>query len=126
MLTREVVNPHQAISSSEEADVCGSFHYLNMQTPRQIESCCEYLQTDSLLHLHVTHDITTSYDFKMFLMKSLMFTKTELICSKTNCSISIWKKVMYFLNVIYSCDAKLNFPHHYYSLQCHMILQKSF
>ncbi len=27
---------------------------------------------------------------------------------------------------IYSCDAKLNFQHHYSSLQCHMILQKSF
>jgi len=27
---------------------------------------------------------------------------------------------------MYSCDAKLNFQHHYSSLQCHMILQKSF
>ncbi len=30
------------------------------------------------------------------------------------------------LNIIYSYDAKLNFTeHHYSSLQCHMILQKS-
>ncbi len=32
----------------------------------------------------------------------------------------------YTLNIIYSCEAKLNFQHHYSSLQCHMILQKSF
>ncbi len=32
----------------------------------------------------------------------------------------------YIFNVIYSCDVKLNFQHHYSSLQCHMILQKSF
>ncbi len=25
-----------------------------------------------------------------------------------------------FLNIIYSCDAKLNFQHHYSSLQCHI------
>ncbi len=31
-----------------------------------------------------------------------------------------------FQNVIYSCDCKLDFQHHYCSLQCHMILQKSF
>ncbi len=31
-----------------------------------------------------------------------------------------------FENVIYSCDAKLIFSSHYSSLQCHMILQKSF
>ncbi len=31
-----------------------------------------------------------------------------------------------FQNVIYSCDAKLNFQHYYSSLQCHMILHKSF
>ncbi len=31
-----------------------------------------------------------------------------------------------FKSVIYSCGAKLNFWHHYSSLQCHMIFQKSF
>ncbi len=31
----------------------------------------------------------------------------------------------YILNVIYSCDAKLNFQHHYTSLQYHMLLQKT-
>jgi len=31
-----------------------------------------------------------------------------------------------FKNVIYSCDAKLNFQHHYSSLQCQVILQKSY
>ncbi len=31
-----------------------------------------------------------------------------------------------FLSVIYSCDAKLNFQHNFSSLQCHVILQKSF
>ncbi len=31
-----------------------------------------------------------------------------------------------FWNIIYSCDAMLNFQHHYSSLQCHMIPQKSF
>ncbi len=30
-----------------------------------------------------------------------------------------------FWNVIHFCDAKLNLQHHYYSLQCHTILQKS-
>ncbi len=38
-------------------------------------------------------------------------------------------KVFYFnifLNIIYSCEVKLNFQHHYFSLQCHMLLQKSF
>ncbi len=29
-------------------------------------------------------------------------------------------------NVVYFCDAKLYFQHHYASLQCHVILQKSF
>ncbi len=29
-------------------------------------------------------------------------------------------------NVIYSCDTMLNYQHHYSSLKCHMILQKSF
>jgi len=27
---------------------------------------------------------------------------------------------------MYSCDAKMNFQHHFSSLQCHVILQKSF
>ncbi len=31
-----------------------------------------------------------------------------------------------FSNVIHSCNVKQNFQHHYSSLQCHMILQKSF
>ncbi len=31
-----------------------------------------------------------------------------------------------YQNVIYFCDAQLYFQHHYSSLQCHMILQKSF
>jgi len=30
-----------------------------------------------------------------------------------------------FKNVIYSCDAKLNFQYHYSSPKCHMILQKT-
>ncbi len=34
--------------------------------------------------------------------------------------------VRIYFKIIYSCDAKLNFQHHYSSLQCHMILQKSF
>ncbi len=31
-----------------------------------------------------------------------------------------------FQNGIYSCESKAEFSHHYYSLQCHVILQKSF
>ncbi len=31
-----------------------------------------------------------------------------------------------FSNIVYFCDAKQNFQHHYSCLQCHMILQKSF
>ncbi len=34
--------------------------------------------------------------------------------------------LIYFEKVIYSCDAKLNFQHHFSSHQCHLILQKSF
>ncbi len=29
-----------------------------------------------------------------------------------------------FFYVIYSCDAKLNFQHHYSSLQCHMTVEE--
>ncbi len=39
-----------------------------------------------------------------------------------------FKNVFYFnisLNIIYSCDGKLNFQHRDSTLQCHMILQKS-
>ncbi len=48
---------------------------------------------------------------------------------------SIWRNVVIFLditgrffwlwviNVIYFCDAQLNFQHHYSSLQCHMIFR---
>ncbi len=32
---------------------------------------------------------------------------------------------IYFNMYFFSCDAKLNFQHHYSRLQCHMILQKS-
>ncbi len=32
--------------------------------------------------------------------------------------------VSVFYNVTYFCDAKLNFQHHYSSLQCHMIIQE--
>ncbi len=31
-----------------------------------------------------------------------------------------------FSSIIYSCDAKQNFQHHYSSRQSHMIIQKSF
>jgi len=31
-----------------------------------------------------------------------------------------------YQNVIYACEAKLSFQDHYSSLQCDMILQKSF
>ncbi len=34
--------------------------------------------------------------------------------------------ILVFYFKMYSCKAKLNFQHHYSSLQCHMILQKSF
>ncbi len=42
------------------------------------------------------------------------------------CKITVFLLEYIFENVICSCDAKLYFQHHYFSLQCHMILQKSF
>jgi len=45
-------------------------------------------------------------------------------CKKT---VILWKTIIILKNdLIYFCDAKLNFQHHYSSLQCHMILQNSF
>jgi len=39
-------------------------------------------------------------------------------------------KIIVFLNLfsdlVYLCDAKRNFQHHWFGLQCHMMLQKSF
>ncbi len=47
-----------------------------------------------------------------------------------NSNIKYYYKVTFLLNILYNviyfCDAKLYFQHHYSSLQCHMILQKSF
>ncbi len=34
--------------------------------------------------------------------------------------------LFFYLFIIYSCNAKLNFQHNYSSLQCHMILKKLF
>ncbi len=60
-------------------------------------------------------------------MWSLMLTKAAFIWSQIQkkteyCEIVKNKTGFYlniFQNVIYSCDAKLNFQHHYSSLQSH-------
>ncbi len=50
---------------------------------------------------------------------------------KKNISIVQQFKIMDFCcnilqNIMYFCNAKLNFEHHYSSLQCHLIVQTSF
>ncbi len=67
----------------------------------------------------------------MFLKKSLLLTKAAFIESEMqyNCEILLQSKIQVFycnifLNAIYSCDAQLNFQHHYSSLQGHMIFQR--
>ncbi len=40
--------------------------------------------------------------------------------------MKLYFKLFSILFVIYSCDAELNFLHHYSSLQCHRIVLKSF
>ncbi len=65
-----------------------------------------------------------------------LFDSKYKYIKNSNTVIFIWFNFLHFkitifylniiLNAIYSCDAKLNFQHHYSSLQCHMILQKSF
>ncbi len=37
-----------------------------------------------------------------------------------------YKTAVFYFCILYSCDAKLHFNNHYYSLQSHLILQKSF
>ncbi len=69
-------------------------------------------------------------------MKSLMLTKDAFILSQIQykqeyCEILLQFEIAIFYfhiysNKMYSCDAKLNFLHHYSSVQCHMIFQKSF
>ncbi len=69
--------------------------------------------------------------FLMFLKEVSYDHQGCMYLIKVACKIAVILfiiKLLYFnifLNVIYSCDAKLNFQHHYSSLQCHMILQKS-
>ncbi len=46
-------------------------------------------------------------------------------CPKTKMCQLWWTFLIHFC-ILYFCNAKLNFQHHYSSLQCHMILQKSF
>ncbi len=71
--------------------------------------------------------------------KFIMLTKAVSGCifdkkqnkKKTNfvkyfCNLKVQFSILIYLNIIYSCEAKLNFQHHYSSHQCHMILQKSF
>jgi len=64
--------------------------------------------------------------------KAFMFTKASFYLIKNTLkrvlSYILTISVFYLniLDVIYSCDAKLNFQHHFSSLQCHIILQKSF
>ncbi len=48
----------------------------------------------------------------------LLFTKFALI------KIPVKTVKLQNIIAIYACDVKLNFQHHYFSIQCHMILQK--
>ncbi len=75
------------------------------------------------------------------LLLSWLFTWLSLFCSprlhlsdqKPSKTVIFWYicKILnscfhLFSNVVYSRDTNLNFQHHYSSLKCHMILQKSF
>ncbi len=62
------------------------------------------------------------------LLKPDCLASSLLFCERNN---ETWLKTtrlkIYFnilSNLIYSCEEKLNFLHHYSSLHCHMILQK--
>jgi len=69
---------------------------------------------------------TLTHIISCFWKKSLMHPKAAFLCSKNTVKIAImWNiftiQMNYYLNVlfqnvIYSCDAKLNFQHHYSSL----------
>ncbi len=68
-------------------------------------------------------------------IKYLLFTKPAFIWSKIQqkqqyCEIFYTKNNFFLFEHIWQCNwflwSKLNFQHHYSTLQCHMILQKSF
>ncbi len=56
----------------------------------------------------------------------LCSTRLHLIEHKYSKSIILWNTTIHFFIIIIPAMAKLNCQHHYSSLQCHMILQKSF
>jgi len=70
---------------------------------------------------------------RFFMFFKPMLTKAAFIWSKYsyiviyyyNLKITILYFIIFFMYFI-PVMAKLNFQHHYSSLQCHMILQKSF
>ncbi len=72
-----------------------------------------------------------NYDF-IFYITTYKFVVSKIflnVFESSDFALQGWINIFYFnifWNVIYSHDAKLNFQHHYSSLQCHMILQKSF
>ncbi len=72
--------------------------------------------------------------FSFLFLKCLMSNKAALLLSSLLYNIVkyyyhfkyffiIWK---WFINVIYTCDVKLNFQHHYSSFQCHLIFRNHY
>ncbi len=87
---------------------------------------------------HFRHSIYTTFKslgLVRLVKKKKILTKAAFIWQKIQLNRNIAEyyynlkkqfSVRIYFKIIYSCDAKLNFQHHYSSLQCHMILQKSF
>ncbi len=89
-----------------------------------------------LEYFFVFHMFGVNDSYYYFWNKSLLFTKDIFIWANIHRKQLYYEilfpfKILFcylniFKNIIYSCDAKLNFQHHYSSLQSHMILPKSF
>ncbi len=75
-----------------------------------------YIYIYIYVHTTVQKFVVGFLGLDFFLKKSLLLTKTDFFWSK----IFLFE---YIRNVIYFCESKLYFQHHYSSLQCHMIFR---
>ncbi len=90
----------------------------------------------TIMYTKASYDPFSLGSVRFFYVLKFMLSKAAGIWAKNTVKIVIlwntftisnnWFAFEYILKYNYSCDAKLNFQHHNSSLQCHMILQKSF
>ncbi len=82
---------------------------------------------DCCLEFGCHHTLLLSSDFNYVFERSLLCSPMIKNTVKTGIlGVVIVISILIYFEKIYFVMVKLNFQHHYSSLQCHMILQKSF